>query len=114
MLYTNLSGAFSAAPDISFGPNISLQPSTASSLARHKAIIGPLQTRWQKTIINKKKFTDKRQFLSMFLVSILNNYDHVQNSKFKKNGKSCLLQKKKNLVFIFNNLTGLTFLQTDT
>ena len=84
MLYTNLSEAFSAATDISFGPNISLQPSTASSLARHKAIIGPLQTRWQKTIINKKKFTDKRQFLSMFLVSILNNYDHVQNSNFKK------------------------------
>lgn len=43
-IITHLSGALSAATGISFGPSISLQPSTASSRARHNAIIGPLQT----------------------------------------------------------------------
>ena len=39
-----LSGACSAATVTSFGPNNSLHPSTASSLAKQSAIIGPLQT----------------------------------------------------------------------
>ena len=37
-----LSGAWSTASEISLGPSNSRQPSTASSRARHKAIIGPL------------------------------------------------------------------------